>query len=45
VRNTRLRNDLGVELIYPDYRAGLQACYALETQAMDFLKFTRDDAP
>lgn len=44
VRNVRLRNELGVELLYPDYRAGLQACFALEAQALDFLKFTRDEA-
>jgi nucleoside-diphosphate-sugar epimerase len=44
VRNEKLRNELGVELLYPDYRSGLQACFALEAQAMDFLKFTRDEA-
>jgi nucleoside-diphosphate-sugar epimerase len=39
VRNDKIKQDLGVSLLYPDYRAGLQACFALETQAMDFLNF------
>ncbi len=28
IDNTRIRSELGVELAYPDYRAGLQACLA-----------------
>ncbi|MEL7253436.1 MAG: SDR family oxidoreductase [Pseudomonadota bacterium] len=31
VDNTRIREELGVELIYPDYRSGLQALLAQET--------------
>jgi nucleoside-diphosphate-sugar epimerase len=31
VRNDRIKSDLGVTLIYPDYRAGLAALLALET--------------
>ncbi|MEM7733560.1 MAG: SDR family oxidoreductase [Pseudomonadota bacterium] len=31
VDNTRIREELGVELIYPDYRSGLQALLAEET--------------
>lgn len=31
VDNTRIRDELGVELIYPDYRTGLQALLAQET--------------
>lgn len=45
VRNDRVKNELGVELAYPDYRAGLQACFAPEASAMEFLKFTKDDTP
>lgn len=30
VRNDRIKDELGVELIYPDYRAGLKALLALE---------------
>ena len=30
VRNDRIKNELGVVLKYPDYRAGLQALLALE---------------
>lgn len=31
VRNDRIKDELGVELLYPDYRAGLKALLALET--------------
>ncbi|MBT5296507.1 MAG: SDR family oxidoreductase [Octadecabacter sp.] len=31
VRNDRIKDELGVDLIYPDYRAGLQALLAAET--------------
>ena len=30
VRNDRIKRDLGVELAYPDYRAGLAALLAAE---------------
>lgn len=30
VRNDKIKHDLGVTLLYPDYRAGLQACFAAE---------------
>jgi nucleoside-diphosphate-sugar epimerase len=32
VRNDRIKDELGVRLIYPDYRAGLQALLAVEGQ-------------
>jgi nucleoside-diphosphate-sugar epimerase len=32
VDNTRIKEELGVELIYPDYRTGLQALLALENE-------------
>jgi len=31
VRNDRIKTDLGIKLIYPDYRAGLAALLAAET--------------
>lgn len=31
VRNDRIKDELGVQLIYPDYRSGLRALLALET--------------
>lgn len=30
VRNDRIKEDLGVDLLYPDYRSGLQAVLAAE---------------
>ena len=35
VANTRIREELGVELRYPDYRAGLDACLAAVATAPD----------
>jgi hypothetical protein len=31
VRNDRIKSELGISLIYPDYRAGLAALLAAET--------------
>ncbi len=31
VRNTRIKTELGVKLLYPDYRSGLEALLAIET--------------
>ncbi len=31
VRNDRIKSELGIELLYPDYRAGLQALLSAET--------------
>ena len=33
VRNTRMKQDLGVELLYPNYRVGLEACLKAEKEA------------
>jgi nucleoside-diphosphate-sugar epimerase len=33
VKNERIKSELGVQLKYPDYRAGLQACLAAEDYA------------
>lgn len=34
VRNDRIKDELGVKLIYPDYRVGLQALLDLENQSL-----------
>jgi nucleoside-diphosphate-sugar epimerase len=33
VRNNRIKDELGVELLYPDYRSGLKALLAQEIGA------------
>jgi len=33
VRNDRIKDELGVKLLYPDYRSGLQALMAVEIGA------------
>ena len=33
VRNDRIKDELGVELLYPDYRSGLKALLAQEIGA------------
>lgn len=33
VRNDRIKDDLGVELLYPDYKSGLKALFAQEVDA------------
>ncbi|MDD9899730.1 MAG: SDR family oxidoreductase [Alphaproteobacteria bacterium] len=40
VKNDRIKDELGVTLMYPDYRAGLTACFDLEAQAMGFLNLS-----
>jgi len=45
IRNDRIKQELNVSLAYPDYKAGLRACFAPEASAMDFLKFEKVDAP
>jgi hypothetical protein len=32
VANERIKNDLGVTLLYPDYKSGLQAVLTAETR-------------
>jgi hypothetical protein len=44
VRNERIKADLGVELLYPDYHAGLQACVDVEEKTAALLKFEQTDA-
>src|SRR5690606_1325639 len=33
VKNDKIKQDLGVQLLYPDYRDGLQACLEVEEEA------------
>ncbi len=35
IRNDKIKNQLGVRLIHPDYRSGLQACLEAENAAQD----------
>lgn len=44
VKNDRIKADLGVELLYPDFRAGLQACLDVEEEVVQLLKFEQTDA-
>lgn len=37
VDNTRIKDELGVKLLYPDYRSGLRACLEAERQGFDHL--------
>lgn len=43
VRNDLIKTELGVELLYPDYRSGLQACMEIEDTTAAFLKFEHAD--
>ena len=42
IRNDKIKSELGVNLLYPDYKQGLQACFDLEGKAFEFLKFKKD---
>lgn len=44
IRNERIKTELGVELLYPDYRVGLQACLETEESDAAFLEFEQPDA-
>lgn len=44
VRNDRIKQELGVRLKYPDYRAGLQACTDIAADVAELLKFEQMDA-
>lgn len=44
IRNDKIKSELGVQLLYPDYKSGLQACYDLEGKAFAFLKFGKETA-
>ncbi len=44
VRNDKIKTKLGVDLLYPDYRSGLQACLEIEDETAALLAFEQDDA-
>ena len=44
VRNDKIKTKLGVTLLYPDYRSGLQACLDIEDETAALLAFEQDDA-
>ena len=44
VRNDRIKAELGVNLLYPDYHSGLQACMDVEEQTAALLRFEQTDA-
>jgi hypothetical protein len=44
VRNDRIKKELGVKLLYPDYHTGLQACMDIEEKTAALLKFESSDS-
>lgn len=44
VRNDKIKSELGINLLYPDYRAGLQACTDITLDTAALLKFEQKDA-
>lgn len=45
VKNDRIKVELGVELLYPDYRTGLQACMDVDDNVAELLAFENSDSP
>jgi len=39
VKNDRIKQELGVDLIYPDYRHGLPHCLDIDEATSAFLEF------
>ncbi len=39
IKNDRLKTELGVTLLHPDFRSGLQACLEIDEDTAAFLKF------
>lgn len=37
IRNDKIKSELGIELLYPDYRSGLQACLETEKETSELL--------
>ena len=44
IHNDAIKNELGVQLIYPDYHSGLKSCLEVEQETSELLKFTADEA-
>lgn len=38
IRNDRIKSELGVQLLHPDYRSGLRACLDIENEACDIIR-------
>lgn len=43
VRNDKIKNELGVRFMYPDYHSGLQSCLNVEKNLHDTLQFSGSD--
>jgi nucleoside-diphosphate-sugar epimerase len=44
IHNDAIKNELGVQLAYPDYHSGLKACLEVEQEALALLQSSADDA-
>ena len=44
VHNDAIKNELGVQLFYPDYHSGLKSCLEVEQETSELLRFAADDA-
>lgn len=44
IHNGLIKDELGVHLLYPDYHSGLQACYDVEQETSELLRFTAADS-
>lgn len=42
IRNDKIKKELGVSLIHPDYRSGLQSCLEVEKETEELLQFSGD---
>lgn len=42
VRNTKIKEELGVELLYPDYLSGLTACFETEEELAEIIQRSED---
>ncbi|MFH1157579.1 MAG: SDR family oxidoreductase [Pseudomonadota bacterium] len=45
IRNDKIKNELGVDLLYPDYRSGLLSCLKEEKERAALLRFFEIDPP
>lgn len=44
IRNDKIKDELGVELLHPDYRSGMQACIEVEKETAELLKLAAEGA-
>ena len=45
IHNDLIKNELGIQLIYPDYHSGLTSCLKAEQKTSALLRFAAEDAP